>query len=284
MASEGIKLNDVRPISVGHTGTVGKLLENRIALITGSSKGIGKGCALLFAEHGAMVIVNGRNAAACDDTVEEIVEAGGRAISCPADITDSEQVQEMVDKIINQFGTIDILVNNAGTSRDGLIHKMSDEQFNFILDLNIKGVHNLTKAVLPYFTDYDRDHEFKKIINLTSITGITGNFGQSNYGMAKSGVIAYTKACARELSRHRINVNAVAPGFTETQMTQVKTEGNELGMPEAIRNLAIASTPFARDGHAGMPHHIASVILFYASSMSDWVTGQITTVDGGMYV
>ncbi len=284
MASEGIKLNDVRPISTAQPATVGKLLENRVAIITGSSKGIGKGCAMLFAEHGAVVIVNGRDAAACDEAVEEIVEAGGRAISCPCDVTDSQQVQVMVDKIVGQFGTIDILVNNAGTSRDGLIHKMSDAQFNFILDLNIKGVHNLTKAVLPYFTAYERDLEFKKIINLTSITGITGNLGQSNYAMAKAGVIAYTKACARELSRHRINVNAVAPGFTETQMTQVKEDGNEMGMPKAIRNLAISSTPFARDGHAGMPHHIASVILFYASSMSDWVTGQITTVAGGMYV
>ena len=161
---------------------------------------------------------------------------------------------------------------------------MSDAQLEYVFDVNLRAAHNLTKAVIPYLTEESRNMEFKKIVNVTSITGITGNFGQTNYAMAKAGMIGYTKACARELARHRVNVNAIAPGFTETQMTQIKRSGSPLGMPEAFRNFCIESTPFARNGHAGQPHHIGNVILFLASRLSDWMTGQVFTVGGGTYI
>ncbi len=262
----------------------GRLLRNKVALITGSNKGIGETTAHLFAVHGAKVIVNGRNEKDCRRVRNDIEAFGGDATAIPADITNAEDVERMMKEVINTHNTIDVLVNNAGTSRDGLVHKIDDWELDVIMDINLKGAHLCTKAVLPYFKQDSRHNDFKKIVNVSSITGISGNFGQSNYGISKGGLISYSKACARELARDRINVNVVAPGFTETQMTAVKSEGNELGMPEPIRNLAIASTPFARNGHAGKTVHMASGILFFASNFSDWITGNILLIDGGMYI
>ena len=261
-----------------------RVLEGKVAIITGSSRGIGKGTAKVFAQHGAKVVINGRDPKACEETAQEIINLGGDALACPASITNKDEVEWMVKKTVETYGKIDILVNNAGTSRDALIHKMDDKLFNFIVDLNLKGTHMVTQAVLPYFKQAGRENEFKKIVNVASITGVTGNFGQSNYAIAKSGVIAYSKAIARELAMDRINVNVVAPGFCETRMTALKAEGDTLGMPGPLRNIAISATPFARDGKAGQPEHTGNSILFFSSEMSDWLSGQVVVVDGGMYI
>ncbi len=260
------------------------LLVGKIAVITGSSRGIGKGCAQVFVDQGAKVVINGRDEGVCRETYQDITKNGGDAIICPADITNKDEVNKMVSDTINAFGHIDIVVNNAGTSRDALIHKMSDSLFKFILDLNLKGTHYVTQAILPEFTKESRRDEFKKIINFSSVAGISGNLGQTNYAMAKSGIIAYSKACARELSLDRINVNVIAPGFIETRMTAAKGPGDELGMPQAVRNLAISSIPFSRGGRGGLPQHVGNVALFLASNLSDWITGQTFTVDGGSYI
>lgn len=270
--------------SQGGTKLMQGLLVGKVALITGSSRGIGKGCAQVFLDQGAKIVINGRDEGVCRETYQDITKDGGDAIICPADITNKEEVNKMISDTIDAFGHIDIVVNNAGTSRDALIHKMSDSLFRFIMDLNLKGTHIVTQAILPEFTKKNRRDEFKKIINFSSVAGISGNLGQTNYAMAKSGIIAYSKACARELSLERINVNVVAPGFIETRMTAAKKPGDTLGMPQAIRDLAISSIPFSRGGRGGLPHHVGNVALFLASNLSDWVTGQTFTVDGGSYI
>ena len=260
------------------------LLVGKVAIITGSSRGIGKGCAQVFMDQGAKVVINGRDEGVCRETYQDITKNGGDAIICPADITQKAEVDKMVANTIDAFGHIDIVVNNAGTSRDALIHKMSDSLFKFILDLNLKGTHIVTQSILPEFKKENRKDEFKKIINFSSVAGISGNLGQTNYAMAKSGIIAYSKACARELCLERINVNVVAPGFIETRMTAAKKAGDTLGMPQAVRDLAISSIPFSRGGRGGLPHHVGNVALFLASNLSDWVTGQTFTIDGGSYI
>ena len=270
--------------SQGGTKLMQGLLLGKIAIITGSSRGIGKGCAQVFIEQGAKIVINGRDEGVCRETYQDITKNGGDAIICPADITNKEEVNKMISDTIDAFGHIDIVVNNAGTSRDALIHKMSDSLFRFILDLNLKGTHNVTQAILPEFKKENRKDEFKKIINFSSVAGISGNLGQTNYAMAKSGIIAYSKACARELSLDRINVNVIAPGFIETRMTAAKKPGDKLGMPQAVRELAISSIPFSRGGQGGLPHHVGNVALFLASNLSDWLTGQTFTVDGGSYI
>jgi len=270
--------------SQGGTKLMQGLLLDRVAIITGSSRGIGKGCAQVFLDQGAKIVINGRDEGVCRETYQDITKKGGDAIICPADITNKDEVNKMISDTIDAFGHIDIVVNNAGTSRDCLIHKMSDSIFRFIMDLNLKGTHNVTQAILPEFKKENRKDEFKKIINFSSVAGISGNLGQTNYAMAKSGIIAYSKACARELCLERINVNVIAPGFIETRMTKAKKPGDKLGMPKAVRDLAISSIPFSRGGRGGLPHHVGNVALFLASNLSDWLTGQTFTVDGGSYI
>ncbi len=266
------------------------LLNGKVALITGSSDGIGRSIAEVFVEHGAKVIINGRNPDPCHNLANLINQECSddiKAIACPCDVMDQKAVQNMIDEAIDTFGKIDIVVNNAGTSRDALIHKMSDKLLRFIIDLAIKGTYNTTKAIIPHFLDETKHSKdaFKKIINFSSTSGVSGNVGQTNYALAKGGIIGYSKACAREVCLERINVNVVAPGFTHTRMTALKEDPNdEMGVPEGVRNTALAATPFVRDGRAGEPHHNAWVVLFLASYLSDWVTGQVLTIDGGLYI
>jgi 3-oxoacyl-[acyl-carrier protein] reductase len=278
------------PIHTPDTKLVPGLVDGKVALITGSSTGIGRSIAEVFLQHGAKVVINSRHKDACRDVANELNNGctdDFEAFPCACDVTDQAAVQKMVDDTIDCFGKIDILINNAGTSRDSLIHKMSDGLLRKIIDLAIKGTYNTTKAIVPHFLDQSYHHkdEFKKIINFASTTGVTGNVGQTNYAMAKGGVIAYTKACARELCLDRINVNAVAPGFTHTRMTDLKTDPKaELGLPMGVRNTALSATPFVRNGRAGEPHHNAWVVLFLGSYLSDWITGQCIVIDGGLYI
>lgn len=258
------------------------LLKDKVAIITGSGRGIGKGIALYFVEQGCKVTINDIDPVPCKETVEEIKANGGEAIACPADVTNAEQVQKMVADTIEAFGKIDILVNNAGTSRDAMIHKMSDREMNFIIDVNLKGTHVCSQALIPHFTDESRDLDFKKIINFSSVTGVSGNIGQGNYAIAKAGIIAYTKAMSRELAKNRVCVNALAPGFVETRMTQEKKPGMKLGIPKGIRDASINSIPFARNNRAALPRDMAKIVAFLSSELSDWITGQVFIGDGGM--
>ncbi len=259
-------------------------LKGKTAIITGSSLGIGKKAAEVLALHGANVIINGRNIENCETTAAEIILKGGNAFSCPGDITKKADVDNIINETLKQYGSIDILVNNAGSSWDGLFHKMDDNQFNQIVDACIKGTHLITQAVIPHFLKEGREYEFKKIINISSVAGITGSFGQSNYITGKSGMMAYSKAISREFARDRVNVNVIAPGFIETRMTNEKHKGDRLGIPKSIRDSMIENIPFSKDGIAGKSDHVAHTILFLSSRMSDWITGQVIVVDGGAFI
>lgn len=260
------------------------LLDGKVAIITGSGRGIGKEMALIFVKEGVKgITINDIDAAPCNETVEEIKKMGGNAISAVADVTNEAQVNKMVEDTVKAFGTVDILVNCAGLTRDAMIHKMDDKLLRLIIDINLKGTHLCTKAVLPHFLKDEKKDQFKKIINFASTTGVSGNVGQSNYAIAKAGVIGYTKACAREYALDRVCCNVVAPGFVETRMTQEKKPGDTMGIPKAIRDVAIAAIPFAREGKGGQPYHVGNVVLFFASSLSDWVTGQLLTIDGAAF-
>ena len=262
------------------------LLDGKVVIITGSGRGIGKGVAQRFIEEGAKVTVNDIDADVCNATAAEL--GADNAVAAVADVTNVEQVQAMFDKTVEKFGKVDVLINCAGTSRDAMIHKMGDDLLRFIIDVNLKGTHVCTQTALKLWADKDPD-EFKKIVNFASTTGVTGNVGQANYAIAKGGIITYTKSIAREYADDRITCNTVAPGFIETRMTAPKGPGDKLGMPEAIRNAAISGIPFARkdaDGipRGGLPLHVANVLLFYSSELGDWITGQLTTIDGGMMI
>ncbi|MHA1338399.1 MAG: SDR family NAD(P)-dependent oxidoreductase [Promethearchaeota archaeon] len=264
------------------------LLKDKIAIITGSGRGIGKAIAELYVQEGAKVTINDIDADVCKATAKELNDKYGNggevALACVADVTKWDQVQKMVEDTVAKFGNIHILVNCAGLTRDALVHKMSDFEYRLIVDINLKGTILCSKAVLPYFLKEERDEEFKKIINFASTTGVSGNFGQANYSMAKGGVIGFTKALAREVASNRICVNCVAPGFTETRMTAEKKPGDKLGMPKALRQIAIQGIPFSRHGKGGLPRDVARICLFFASYLSDWITGQLLISDGGQYI
>ena len=259
-------------------------LQGKVAIITGSGRGIGKAVALTFVKQGAKVTINDIDPNPCEETVKEIQDMGGEALSCPCDVTNKEQVEKMVADTLEKFGKIDILINNAGVTRDAMIHKMTDQQMKFVIDVNLKGTHVCSQAVIPHFLEPERHDDFKKIVNFTSVTGASGNVGQSNYAIAKGGIIAYTKSLARELGRDRVCVNAIAPGFVETRMTQEKKPGMKLGIPLALRKIMINSIPFARNETAAQPEDMADIVIFLASKLSDWVSGQIIIGDGASVI
>lgn len=235
--------------------------EGKIVLITGGSRGIGKSIAEAFAESGATTIVTYRNAI---DT-EYFDTKGIRHYQC--DVADIKSVQEMTDKIIAEHQKIDILVNNAGITKDGLLMRMSEEDWDAVIDTNLKGVFHMTKSV----TRHMMSKRYGKVINITSVVGITGNPGQSNYVASKAGVIGFTKATAKELASRNININAVAPGFIGTEMTDK--------LPEEVKTKYLETIPLKRIGSG---KNIADAVMFLASDMSDYITGQTICVDGGL--
>lgn len=244
------------------------LLENKTAIVTGSAKGIGKGIATEFAKQGATVVINycGSKEAALK-TVEEIKAFGGKAIPYQADISDYEMSKKMMDDIIKEYGAIDILVNNAGITRDNLILRMSESEFDDVIRTNLKGTFNCIKHV----TKYMLKNKSGKIINISSISGVNGIAGQANYSASKAGIIGFTKSFAKEMSSKGININAIAPGFIETDMTKVL---NDKYVEEIVNTI-----PSKR---VGRPEDIAKAALFLASDMSDYITGQTLMVDGGL--
>ena len=243
-------------------------LKGKTALVTGASRGIGRAIAVALAQQGASVVVNysGSEAAAAE-TVELVKAAGGEAIAVKANVAVAEDVEAMVAAATDAFGTIDILINNAGITRDGLLMRMKDEDFDAVIDINLKGVFLVTKAVSKLMMKQRRG----RIVNLSSVVGVTGNAGQSNYGASKAGVIGFTKSCAKELASRGITVNAVAPGFIGTEMTAV--------LPEKVKEAMIPQIPLGRMGEAD---EVAQVVSFLVSDFASYITGQVINVDGGM--
>ena len=246
------------------------MLTDKIALVTGASRGIGAAVAKKLAANGAYVYVNYNGSAArADEVVNEIVSAGGRAEAIQCDVADFDKCKEMIDKIIADKGRIDILVNNAGITRDDLLMKMSEDEFDAVVSTNLKGCFNTIRHASRYLLK----QRAGKIINMSSVSGVAGNAGQANYSAAKAGVIGLTKSVAKELSSRGINCNAIAPGFIETEMTAAMTD--------KAKEATIAAIPL---GRTGQPEDIAKAVLFLASDMSDYVTGQVINVDGGMVI
>lgn len=244
------------------------MLKGKTAVITGASRGIGRAIALDLAEQGANIVVNySGSEAKAYEVVEEIKQMGGNAISVRANVAYMEEVQAMMKESLEQFGTIDILVNNAGITRDNLLMRMKEDEWDDVININLKGVFNTTKAV----TRQMMKQRSGRIINIASIVGVSGNPGQANYVAAKAGVIGLTKTTARELASRHINVNAIAPGFITTDMTDK--------LNEEVKTEMLKQIPLARFGD---PKDIASVVSFLASDKSAYITGQTIHVDGGM--
>ena len=246
------------------------MLTGKNALVTGAGRGIGKAIALELAAKGAFVIVNYNGSKdAADQTVAEIKAAGGDAVAYQCSVSDYEACGAMITALIKEYAHIDILVNNAGITRDGLLMKMSEEDFDAVINTNLKGCFNTIRHMSRYFLK----QRAGKIINISSVSGILGNAGQANYSASKAGVIGLTKAVARELASRGINVNAVAPGFVETDMTDA--------LSDSVKENLKSQIPLGKIGH---PQDIAKAVAFLASLDADYITGQVLSVDGGMAI
>ena len=245
-----------------------KELEGRVALVTGASRGIGRAVAQRLARMGATVLVNYNGSLdRAMEVVQEIQEAGGRGEAICCDVSDYGACGRMAEEIIKKYAHVDILVNNAGVTRDNLILRMSEEEYDKVLDTNLKGAFNTIRHLSRSFLKQRGGN----IINISSVSGVTGNAGQANYSASKAGLIGLTKSVARELAGKGVRVNAVAPGFIETEMTQA--------LPEKAREAAVASIPA---GRMGTVEDVARLVAFLAGKGADYITGQVICVDGGM--
>ena len=243
-------------------------IEGKVAFVTGASRGIGRAIALTLAEAGADVAVNyAGNAAAAEEVAAEIRKMGRRALILQGDVSQTEAAAAMLDAVVAEFGRCDILVNNAGITRDGLLMRMKEEDWDAVLNTNLKGVYNCTKAAIKYMMK----QKSGKIVNIASVVGIMGNAGQANYAAAKAGCIGFTKSVAKEVASRGITVNAVAPGLIATDMTSV--------LPEKVVEEMAAGIPLKR---AGQPVDVAKAVLFLVSDDAAYITGQTLNVDGGM--
>lgn len=244
------------------------MLEKKTALVTGAGKGIGRAIALALAKMGVLVIVNYRGSKEqAEETVQKIREMGQEAEAYPCDVSDFQAVETMMKTIVSKYGRLDILVNNAGITKDGLILKMSEEDFDKVVDTNLKGTfHTIRHASRQMIRQRSG-----RIINISSVSGVMGNPGQANYAAAKAGIIGLTKTMAKELGSRGITVNAIAPGFIETDMTAV--------LSESVQQNIQAQIPL---GHFGKPEDVAAAAAFLASEEAGYITGQVLRVDGGM--
>ena len=244
------------------------LLDGKIALVTGGSRGIGRAIALRLAEEGAKVAINYAGNQTAAEEVKAIIEQhGGTAMNVQTDVSDSTAAAEMVARVHEELGGLDILVNNAGITRDTLLVRMKDEDFDAVINTNLKGIYACTKAAAKFMTK----QRSGRIVNLSSVVGEIGNIGQTNYAAAKAGVIGFSKAAAKELAARHVTVNVVAPGFIDTDMTAV--------LKDSIREKLIEGIPL---GALGKPEHVADAVLFLVSDAASYITGQVLNVDGGM--
>lgn len=245
-------------------------LKNKSAIVTGGSLGIGTAIALKLAEAGANVAINYRkHKEEAEEVIRKVKAMGRKGLVVQADISNFEDAQKMVAQVKSEFGSIDILVNNAGINWDGVIWKMTEEQWDSVLNINLKGYFNYVRSVAPIF----REQKSGKIVNVTSINGLRGKFGQANYSASKAGIIGLTKTVARELGKYGVNVNAVAPGLIETDMMK--------NADENVRNQAMADIVLQR---MGQPEEVADVVAFLCSEQSRHITGEVIKVDGGQYI
>lgn len=244
------------------------ILQNKVAVVTGGSRGIGKAIAEKFAAEGASVaILYSSNSASADAVVEEIRNAGGTAKAYQCHVENSDEVGKTIDDVVNDLGKIDILINNAGITRDKLLMMMKEEDFDDVISVNLKGAYNTMRKVCPMLAR----QRWGRIINLSSIAGINGNAGQVNYSASKAGLIGMTKSAAREFAGRGITVNAIAPGFVETDMTE-KFASDE----NVMKRIPV--------GRMGRPDEIASLALFLASDAAAYITGEVIRIDGGLAI
>ena len=244
-------------------------LKNKIAIVTGASQGIGKIIAFELAKSGAHVVCISRNKKAIESTVDEITQNNGKASSFPCDVSDSDAFMKIILEIIEKNDKIDILVNNAGITRDSILVRMSNEDWDDVINTNLKGAFSCTKAVMRYMMK----NKFGRIINITSIVGLTGNAGQANYAASKAGLIGMTKSIAKEVASRGITANCIAPGWIETSMTDI--------LNEEVKNKLLSQIPA---GKIGSPDDIANTVIFLASDEAGYITGQTITVDGGRII
>ena len=245
------------------------MVENKVALITGATRGIGKEVAIQLAKQGYNIVANCRNKEEddLDGMKKEIESFGVKIIFLEANVADFEECDKMVKEAIEEFGRIDVLVNNAGITKDGLIMRMKKEDFESVIDVNLVGTFNVTRNVIPHMIK----QKSGRIISLASVVGVCGNAGQTNYSASKAGIIGFTKSLAKEVASRNILVNAVAPGFIATNMTEV--------LSDSVKENINAQIPLKR---MGKPEEVAKVIKFLASDDSSYVTGQVINIDGGM--
>jgi 3-oxoacyl-[acyl-carrier protein] reductase len=261
-------------------------LDGKVAVITGSGRGIGRATAIRFAQEGAAVVVNDVDPEPAEETAAAIKEAGAEVLVSTDDTVDLEQARQMMSKASEAFGKVDILVNNAGITRDKTFHNLDDELWDFVLDVNLKTAFHSTLAAMPHMRDAAKREmgeqgqpAYHRKINLTtSVAALVGNAGQANYTAAKGAIVALTKTLARELGPFRINVNCVAPGFIETRLTAAKQEGEDIGVPEQIRQMALMLIALQRYGE---PEDVANAHLYLASEEADFISGVVLPVAGG---
>lgn len=246
-----------------------KRLDGQTAIVTGAGRGIGRAIAWELAATGANVVVNySTSADAANELAKEIREMGPQALVVHADVTDYDQVTDMIKQTMDTFGKIDILVNNAGINRDKTLKNMTKQQWDEVIHVNLSGLFNCTQQVLPFMLE----RKYGRIVNISSFVALAGNIGQSNYATTKAGIIGFTKSVALEVSRHGITVNAVCPGFTETDML--------MGVPEKIRERILEKIPM---GRFGKPEEIATCVRYIVSE-ADYMTAQAISINGGVYV
>ncbi|MBP7764411.1 MAG: 3-oxoacyl-ACP reductase FabG [Deltaproteobacteria bacterium] len=247
-------------------------LKDKVAIVTGSGRGIGEGIVMRFAEEGAKIVVNDVNEADAANVVNQVKAKGGQAVAVLGSVSDRATVQKMVDTAVKEFGTLDIIVNNAGITRDVMLHKMTDDQWNAVIDVNLTGVFYGIQCAARYM----REKGYGKIVNISS-TSALGNAGQLNYSATKAGVIGMTKTAAKELGAKGVNVNAIAPGMIWTDMMK--------SMPPDVIKQMDAMLPFIVPmNRKGSPQDIANLALFLASDESSFITGQVIFCDGGMKI
>lgn len=244
------------------------MVKDKNAIVTGGTRGIGREIARTLAQNGANIAINYRKYnEEVESLIEELKSFGVKVVACKCDVSNEEEVINFIKEVKDKFESIDILVNNAGITKDGLIIRMSEKDFDDVIDVNLKGTFNTTKAVSSIMVK----QRYGKIINISSVVGVAGNAGQCNYAASKAGVIGFSKSVARELAARNINVNVIAPGYINTDMTSV--------LPDRVKEEVIKTIPMKKIGE---PKEIANLVLFLSSNSSDYITGQVINVDGGM--